>query len=490
MEHTAHTLSYTYESLSPNSNEIRLVEILPHAGDFHSPTCLRIHKVSLPEISHAPTPRTSITKLEILKSLPADRNLRVCLDGSFLFERNRDYGPAEPYETSWKHPTTGEDPNVGRSGLSRRSKFEPAYEGLSYVWAPAGDEEVAVVVAITTSESLGKILVRRNLAAALRHLRRPDVSRLMWIDAICINQDDDAERSDQVEKMGRIYRHARNVVVWLGRRGNNSQLALEAFRHLGEQCVYTEGGAWRTNLPGATDPTLARSSVPLPYDGATWTAIAHLLKRPWFERLWVWQEVRLADDDSKVQCGPDIVPLHRFTQAVLCMSDKAELPTAELRGLILDAVELMLPFSNQPFFRELQALNWKGCADPRDKNFGVLGAAPESIRRRMKFDYAKSAGEVYKSFSLTLLEEQQRLDFLDRCDLGSRQISAPTWVPDWSISVDRNVRLPYADIFYAGGNSRADVKFLDPNQNVLQATGVICGTVSFVGEKAPQESGA
>ncbi|KAK1982252.1 hypothetical protein LZ30DRAFT_717819 [Colletotrichum cereale] len=153
----------------------------------------------------------------------------------------------------------------------------------------------------------------------------------------------------------------------------------------------------------------------------------------------------------------------------------------------------MLPFSNQPFFRELQTLNWKGCADPRDKIYGALGAAPAAIRRDVRPDYALPVERVYVQFCEAYLKHVRRLDFLDRCNIDARAIRGPSWVPDWSVPVDRAVRLPYADVFYAAGASAAEVA-LRPGAaestgvTVMEAAGVRCGSVSFVGQKSPPDA--
>jgi hypothetical protein len=85
------------------------------------------------------------------------------------------------------------------------------YETLSYTWGSCLTTNAIVI---------DKMLfpVTANLEAALRRLRRPDEPRILWVDAICINQQDSAERSQQVGLMKRIYSQASNVVIWLGRR--------------------------------------------------------------------------------------------------------------------------------------------------------------------------------------------------------------------------------------------------------------------------------
>jgi hypothetical protein len=84
----------------------------------------------------------------------------------------------------------------------------PTYEPLSYVW---GDPSVVVVAYLHNVP----VNVTVNLAAALRRLRKAEGPRVLWVDALCINQEDSAERSQQVGLMQFIYQ-THHVIVWLG----------------------------------------------------------------------------------------------------------------------------------------------------------------------------------------------------------------------------------------------------------------------------------
>lgn len=106
----------------------------------------------------------------------------------------------------------------------------PPYEALSYTW---GEEAASVRILLNGKE----FLVRRNLADALAALRISE-PRVLWVDALCINQQDTAERNHQVGMMAGIFRRAERVLVWLGRpsSGWDSSVAgaLEMAKRLGE----------------------------------------------------------------------------------------------------------------------------------------------------------------------------------------------------------------------------------------------------------------
>ncbi|CAI0651342.1 unnamed protein product [Colletotrichum noveboracense] len=83
------------------------------------------------------------------------------------------------------------------------------YEALSYVW---GSSHLTHQIEVNGKE----LQVTVNLYIALYHLRLLDADRVLWVDAVCIDQNNHKERDHQVQQMGDIYRQARQVVVWLG----------------------------------------------------------------------------------------------------------------------------------------------------------------------------------------------------------------------------------------------------------------------------------
>ena len=94
------------------------------------------------------------------------------------------------------------------------------YTALSYVWG-----NPALVKTLTCN---GKdFAITKNLDLALHHLRRSDVSIMLWVDRICINQDDLQEKGQQVNLMGTIYQRAWSTLVWLSEEADNSDDAVD-----------------------------------------------------------------------------------------------------------------------------------------------------------------------------------------------------------------------------------------------------------------------
>jgi hypothetical protein len=70
---------------------------------------------------------------------------------------------------------------------------------------------------------------RQNLFEALLHLRGKKETRILWVDAVCINQQDKSERNEQVRWMGEIYSSVQQVIIWLGKEAEGGDSGLRLF---------------------------------------------------------------------------------------------------------------------------------------------------------------------------------------------------------------------------------------------------------------------
>jgi hypothetical protein len=116
-----------------------------------------------------------------------------------------------------------------------------------------------------------------NLYAALSRLRDPDLPRLLWADAVCIDQQNLQERSDQVRLMASIYSSAIRVIVWLGEEADDSALA---FASMEEVAILLLRSRDHERLGPIGLHCYSSNSRLL----KSFTA---LLERPWFDRVWV-----------------------------------------------------------------------------------------------------------------------------------------------------------------------------------------------------------
>jgi len=177
-------------------------------------------------------------------------------------------------------------PESGPSG-EVSPDLNSTYEALSYTW---GDPSPAFNIRIDDKQ----LPVARNLFFAMQHLRHENIPRHLWIDAICINQQDLSERSEQVVHMLQIYKNSSRVIVSLGDESEDSHIAMKSMQHMDEKIQ-------REEITMRSHDTVCYERLKELYE-----AQCKLFERPWFRRSWIRQEV-MAAKDIIVVCGRDTI---------------------------------------------------------------------------------------------------------------------------------------------------------------------------------------
>jgi hypothetical protein len=323
--------------------------------------------------------------------------------------------------------------------------------------------------------------VTKDLAAALRHLRYEDKVRVPWIDAICVDQENLQERSQQVERMADLYTMAGRVVVWLGPERANSTSAL----CLLETLISKIEADWDTcTLKPASeeehDQHWADKAQMLPYEAEEQGWLDDLLGRSWFETLWIWQEIILANEHAIIICGRATMPWRQFRDAILCLKMKSLKPTVMSRKLSLriDSVFVLCSEKGSSKFDSLVAkTSYCKYTDPRDRVFALLSMLSKSEKDvEIKPDYTKTKGEVYKDVVSRFLESFQVLQILSSCEMRDKPSDCfmPTWVPDWSVANEAGALMH----FRSSGDALSEAQYIDGG--ILQVTGVRLAVIKAV----------
>ncbi|KAK3686533.1 hypothetical protein LTR37_019703, partial [Vermiconidia calcicola] len=184
---------------------------------------------------------------------------------------------------------------------------EHHYAALSYVW---GDPNKCHPVIIGDE---GVHWATYNLWQALKRIRAEDEDRVLWVDAICINQKDDKEKEQQIQFMSRIYPQANRVLSWLG---DDDGLVAEAFKEL-RRWSLAYGDEDRTFQLGMEVRTQSGNRR---LDQSV--VLGALFNRPYFRRAWCLPEV--CTDSSKAPmllCGAHELSWTRLVLGVLAMAD-------------------------------------------------------------------------------------------------------------------------------------------------------------------------
>lgn len=391
----------------------------------------------------------------------------------------------------------------------------PSYEALSYTWAI--DSDISGPVTGAPSRTVicnGATLdVFKNLHNALVQLQELGwTSKPMWIDAICINQRDDAEKGVQVSMMGDIFRAASRVVVWLGKSSYATDIALRK-----ADPFFTD-----MNIP------LDRSSAWEAVSTVTATLVAFealswVLSRSWFGRVWTLQETALAR--KKVYLlGSQKVPFDKFLlvdaleQGALdtAMLDAALMGTdrmtkrlrSRVAGLIFAHNARKLLASGQGVTLEAavtEARNRRS-VDGRDKLFGVLSLCDPEDTSGLAVDYQKSVQQVFYECAAALLRSKHTgLSLLSLvgqirhgCDFAYAFHSGyinlfkpdtgfvtdlPSWVPDLSAPVRP---IPLRDLsapkFSASGSVEPSFAIAGIDGRVMELKAAVLDTISATGD--------
>lgn len=237
----------------------------------------------------------------------------VLWDDEPTIRRTRNYLSSQP------SPSLARKPRKSAAQFRRRTKslrrrhgqdsfsiIPNAYEALSYAW-----DNQRFEAQISLNEQPFKVMP--TLEQALHRLRDPEQPRKIWIDAICIDQENPEEKVDQIRQMQNIFADAVQVIVWLGERSADSDEGFMFAKKLSELGL-AEGGLEANDfsdvVPIAAKELLFQSHIP------SWSALHRLLSRTWWLRAWVVQEV-VAAKSVTFLCGGTFISWKELSQAVI-----------------------------------------------------------------------------------------------------------------------------------------------------------------------------
>jgi hypothetical protein len=377
------------------------------------------------------------------------------------------------------------------------------YEALSYAW---GDPTATLPILLDDKS----FEVTRNLESALRNLRKsgdnPSQARILWIDAICIDQKNSEERRTQVQRMRSIYQFATRVVVWLGKYhepeddlvkfdqslwgfdqldGDLAELTREAFEHM---------------------ESLHRNSLMMP--STSWGQLLRIAKRAWFSRVWVIQEVKVAKY-ALVLCGQHAIAWKSMVTAAVKIAVLGRISTRGrthackfLFALEMNKIlSIAMDGEDSRVFGNLLWVLYKTtsskASDPRDRLYGVTGIIKDEEAEDVEIDYSKAANvaSVYRDWPMKRIHRKGTLDVFSACEdsgkLGAIEGNIhPSWVPDLQGCWGSDMNLFYLThgchhsarnrVYTASGQSRCNPK-ISPDGLEISLTGACLDSIALLG---------
>ena len=331
----------------------------------------------------------------VLHSFPSLNGLSsLTMDISLLHLEAYQYTPLPPASSAFRllKLRKGQGPELECELLQQSLlKDEHAsYEALSYVW---GSSELVERILLDQK----RLWVTDNLHSALQCLRLRDRDRFLWIDAICINQADKEEQSQQVRQMGTIYKLAEGVLFWLGKATSQIITLMDALHWLKRA-----GAEWDLKQSMSDNGRLNDCR----------TGLQQLLGRPWFTRVWILQEVANAQKGT-ICCGDWTVPANIFAHAPTLM----EVEPAPHCQAVLD----IFPGTSRSgsWWRQERDLYTLLCrfqaskaTDERDKIYALLGLSSNPLdMNNIDVDYQQSIhGVIQKAISYLMQSTSTSMD--------------------------------------------------------------------------------
>ena len=323
----------------------------------------------------------------------------------------------------------------------------PAYRALSYHWGPMlTDDNLIRLKGFRVSKNLWDVLPR--IAG--------DHPGFWWIDALCINQDDDAEKDKQVALMRDIYKRAKQVIVWLGVHDEDSRPALTLVKMIVDRI-----NNGRIDYRGPRSPRKEFSNrelnlLQLPsVNDSMWTSLIKFISRGYFQRIWALQELVMAVESKEnvitAFCGDLYFPWGALCVPVIWLRALGwdKLITERLAGkketfCYIDEMDLITASSMEReigsrfsleekvnMFRQLQSSN------PRDKIIALLGliSPKDQVGSAIDIRYGQPVEDFYRDVTGTIITKGQSLKILSSVEdsLLREHQNLPSWVPDWSV---------------------------------------------------------
>jgi Heterokaryon incompatibility protein (HET) len=295
---------------------------------------------------------------------------------------------------------------------------EPIYNALSYRWGDPNDK-LAIEI-----DGNNQFRVTRNAESALRHIRSDSREIIIWVDAICINQQNIDERNWQVRLMQKIYKSAQTVYVWL-------EISLQT-DHPSFKKLSTLNASSNVSSLGK--------------DSSFWLPVKQIADDEYWTRAWVQQEVSLARRiviqlrDITVD-GNNLLRLQQLILEKTFDDSQAfgAWATMELPGVRLTGPSRPEEPGTGPtgirFDNLIYALKMSShlrASDPRDHIYAVFGLVNEDLASNWQIDYRLSVRETYMNAALFSIKQHGSVGFLALAFKEKNQQDLPSWVPDWS----------------------------------------------------------
>jgi hypothetical protein len=316
----------------------------------------------------------------------------------------------------------------------------PSFEALSYEWGPA-EPTHPIIVDQKYVHAIRRNLLNYLLLTGRREPGHKNSPHVVWIDALCINQNDSEERSRQVQWMYRIYSSASQVIIFLGLDKGDILETFNAITEIGQYYLNNhrqQQGALLQSLSNPGREPNVESSPPVPSDDVFATA-KRLWRFSYFTRMWIFQEVASAKKAHLV-CGDWGLPwrtveLYLQADSLITRENSRRMRHTSYEGItphtLSDTrIAIMLgsniwPSNRLDLIYMLQATRQLRATEAHDKVFALLGITTSPALRTLQPDYDEPWQTLYTRTTRFLIESDGLLDVLEDVEITEKPPSFP-----------------------------------------------------------------
>ncbi|KAI7779775.1 hypothetical protein LA080_000372 [Diaporthe eres] len=361
------------------------------------------------------------------------------------------------------------------------SKMAGPYKTLSYVWGP---EQQPMHVLKTPS---GDLSIKDALFTALITLRPKREPLTLWIDALCINQGDNREKTQQIALLPETFQRSDSTLAFFG-GGDEHREAIQMLMQVRARMILGPWAKeWPEDLPRCP-PSWEERGMPFPDDGI-WAGVAALFANPWFRRAWIVQEaviarrLKLIFGKTRVDWNHLFLVMDHIDKE-LEATDKIE-SSSWVPFLKLGRLRHVEDRSGRvSILKLLENFRHARSSDSRDKFFSLLGIASDGNLDEFEPDYSSPIAEVTERFAVALIRrfsaEKQAMLLLYRAGL-SQSHDLPSWVPDWFDEKPSGLHdaLGRGNAFNACGDVQERINYVS-DKGELEVAAYLIGEVEYV----------
>lgn len=378
-------------------------------------------------------------------------------------------------------------------------KDHPPFEALSYVWGTSPDT-------VRIGVDNGTLDITTSLAAALRHLRLPDTPRLIWADAICINQHNLDEKSNHISYMAEVYRRCTKDLLWLGENPEVLQNARAAMKFFG-----TISGVTERESQMLTDELDSKAYEELQVMENNLEEL--FAKSSVWKRVWIVQELAHAPDVHLVAGDATLTwdAVEEFLQPEEYI-DRYGIPDAfhgpfshewSIRTWAGGAIAFPQIMCHQrrlvrqpakvegaSMLDVVSRFRYTKSTDPKDKIYALLSLVTDPLP--ITVDYKLPTRNIYTDCMRALIEHDGSLDPLvqsawELYGNKDRIKGLPSWVADFSEPGNAHILFAQRSIFNAGGGDLA-LPLTISECGELNLTGYLIDTLASVSTNEDDKS--